>query len=392
MTGNSKTSKLNVCHIISGDLWAGAECQVVHLLSELVKTENIRLSAVTFNPGRLTDELKALGLMTTCLPEKEMSSLQLTTGIHNHLNRHDIDIIHCHGHKEHILGCVASMFAKKRPKVVRTLHGMPEPFDGLAKARSIFFHCVQEFFLRYRTEKIIAVSYDMQRRLSHKQWSDKIVCIHNGVDPGRIKTTVPRDKMRQQLGIGASDLVIGTACRLVPIKRLDLLLEAFQILQRDTPQSLLVICGRGPLRPELEEKASALGIVHKVRFLGHRDDIYDVMTTFDILAMTSEHEGIPMVLLEASHLGIPIVAANVGGIGEIISDNHFNVLIEDISSDSIFEALRKKTQQMQDNAYASTTSGKNFVLGEGIFANQTAVKTFELYKAVHRERIFNRRS
>ncbi|GAB4345904.1 MAG: hypothetical protein Kow0099_26630 [Candidatus Abyssubacteria bacterium] len=379
MSGNPESTKLRVCHIISGDLWAGAECQVVHLLSELLKSETICLSAVTFNSGRLTDELNTLGVRVTCMPEKEMSAIQLTTGIREHLIQQGVNLIHCHGHKEHILGCIAGMSVKRRVRVVRTLHGMPEPFDGLAKARLIFFHCVQEFFLRHRTDKVIAVSYDMQRRLSGKAWSDKIVCIHNGVEPNRIKPTVPRDEMRQRLGIGANDFVIGTACRLVPIKRLDLLLEAFQMLQREHPDSLLLISGDGPLRQDLEKKASSLGIVHKVRFLGHRDDIYNVITTFDIFAMTSEHEGVPMVLLEASHLGIPIVATNVGGIGEIITDNHFHALIDGLSGVSISDALSQKFRQLRDSAADLKISR---FPKQGISVNRTAVKTIALYQSI----------
>ncbi len=335
----------NVCHIISGDLWAGAECQAVNLLSELAKNEGLRLSAITFNSGRLSDELRDLGVAITCLPESELSSLGLVKGIREHMDNHQVDIIHCHGYKEHILGCAASLFCENRPKVVRTLHGMPEPFSGTAKVRSEFFSMVQEFLMRYLTDKIVVVSQDMKRGLSKKKWANKMTSIHNGIDLSRVRATIPRDEMRRRLGIDENDFVIGTACRLVAIKRIDLLLEVFRQVNQNHPQTLLTICGDGPLRPELQDRAEILGIAPRVLFLGHRDDIYNVMSAFDVFAMTSEHEGIPMVLLEVIALGIPIIAPEVGGIPEILPKDDRYVLTTDDNGPSMPDAIEQMIKQ-----------------------------------------------
>lgn len=342
-------SNLNVCHMISGDLWAGAECQAVNLLSELVKNRDLRLSAITFNPGRLSDELKDLGIAVTCLPEDTLSSLKLLRGIQEHLRHFRVDIIHCHGHKEHMLGCTASLLSKKPPKAVRTLHGMPEPFSGIARVRSNFFSTVQALYLRYFTDKIIVVSRDMKRRLSNKNWAEKIICIHNGIDVSRVKTTVPRVEMRHRLGIQKNDFVIGTACRLVPIKRLDLLLEAFRIVNQDHPQTLLVISGDGPLYSKLTEQVERLEISSRIKFLGHRNDIYDVMSTFDVFVMTSEHEGIPMALLEAEAMKIPIIATDVGGISEICSPLETTQLVVRGHVDAVVRAVLKAINTGNDS-------------------------------------------
>jgi glycosyltransferase involved in cell wall biosynthesis len=289
----------------------------------------------------LTDELKGLGVKVTCLPEADKSSSGIVTGIRNHLNKYAVDIIHCHGHKEHILGCVAGMIARKRPKVVRTLHGMPEPYNGFAKVRAKFFGCVQEFFMNYLTDRVITVSHDMQERLSHKRWADKIVCIHNGINTDRIRATSSREEVRRSLGILDDDFIIGTACRLVPTKRIDLLIEAFRYVNQEHPKVLLMICGNGPLRTELEVQAKRTGISSRIRFLGHRDDIYDVMSVFDLFVMTSEHEGIPMALLEAMALGLPVVVPLVGGIPEIVPEGNAGTFIREYSRSGVAQALEK---------------------------------------------------
>ena len=349
---------MNICHIISGDLWAGAECQVVNLLSELIKTNGITFSAITFNPGRLTSELEKMGVNVTCLPEETLSSPGILLGIRKHIRDHAPDVIHCHGHKEHILGCISNLLSKRRPKIVRTLHGMPEPFSRSARIRAEFFDEAQEFCLKYLTDRIIVVSQDMQHRLSNKSWAEKVTCVHNGIDCSRVRATVSRDEMRRRLGVKDDDFVIGTACRLVPIKRIDLLLEAFRMIKQVRPEVLLVICGDGPLYTELKEYAATLGIAGSARFLGHRDDIYDVMNTFDIFVLCSDHEGMPMALLEAYALGIPIVAANVGGIPEMNSCLQIEQLFEGGKSEALVEAVLKVFDARKGN-WESGESGKS---------------------------------
>jgi glycosyltransferase involved in cell wall biosynthesis len=310
--------KLSVCHIISGDLWAGAACQVSNLLSELVLMEGIHVSTITFNEGRLTKELKRLEVPVTCLPEESLSPIGIILGICRHIRHFEVDVVHCHGHKEHILGCLAIVLARRPAKMVRTLHGMPEPYFGLAGLRAKAFSRLQEFFFSHFTQTVIAVSQDMEKRLQRKTWAKKLVCIHNGVNLEMVKADIPAQMMRQQMNIEEEKFIIGTACRLVPIKRLDILIDAFHQIHDKHPHTVLIIAGDGPLLPRLKQKTEFLEMQSHIRFLGHRDDIYNIISMFDLFVMTSEHEGIPITLLEALSLGVPVIVPAVGGIPEIL--------------------------------------------------------------------------
>ena len=96
------------------------------------------------------------------------------------------------------------------------------------------------------------------------------------------------------------------------IKRVDDLLRAFV----DVPSSAhLLLVGDGPLRSPLKTLAHELGIDSRVHFVGFRDDVGAVYAACDVVALTSANEGTPVTVIEALAAGVPVVAADVGGVG-----------------------------------------------------------------------------
>jgi len=102
----------------------------------------------------------------------------------------------------------------------------------------------------------------------------------------------------------------------------------------------LFIVGDGPLRSTLESLARELAIDRQTLFLGMRDDVYDLMNLFDIYALPSLHEGIPMALLEAMALGRPVVASRVGGIPEVVTDGAEGKLVPAQEVAALTQALK----------------------------------------------------
>ncbi len=365
---------MHICHIVSGDLWAGAACQVTNLMSELVKEKEYQFSAVTFNPGRLSAELAGLGIPVLCLPEKRMSSPEILSRIRRHIRDGRIDVIHTHGHKEQVLGCLAAFSSSRPTKVIRTLHGLPEPYKGIAGLRAAISQKVTDLCSVFLTHSIVVVSNDMERRLHRKSWASKMVCIHNGVNPNRLKTVQSPGAVRESLKIAENAFVIGTACRLVPVKRLDILLKAFAIARGEHRKAVLLICGDGPLRDELRRQCEILNLSKPVRFLGHRDDMYDILSALDLFVMTSEHEGIPMVLLEALALGVPVVAPAVGGIPEVVN-GHAALLSSPLNELTLAARL---SREIQKGASACVQTRKP--AGRFSTAAQTAKETRDVYE------------
>ena len=126
--------------------------------------------------------------------------------------------------------------------------------------------------------------------------------------------------------------------------------------------------------------AQSLGISECVLFLGHRDDIYDVLRAFDLLVLSSDHEGLPMVLLEAQCLGIVVVARAVGGIPDVIQDGVNGLLVDSNDPRSLAQAClralsdRARSERLAEAGVLSVTN--NFA------AATTAQQVARLYSSL----------
>jgi len=177
--------------------------------------------------------------------------------------------------------------------------------------------------------------------------------VPNGIADRRGRPARERAAIRREWGIADDAPVIGFVGRLAPIKGADLFLQTAVRLSREFPSLRAVLVGKGEQRGELEAYAAREGF-SGVRFLGHRDDVGDVLTAIDVVLMPSRHEGLPLVLLEAMAAGRPIVATAVGGIPEVV-DGRSAWLVPPGSVDALTEATRTAlTDPMRAAALAKT--------------------------------------
>jgi L-malate glycosyltransferase len=329
--------KINICHLVSGDLWAGAEVQMFTLLKALAKEPSLRLSAIILNPGKLADQLDGIGIEVAVLDERKEGFLQLRKKISLILREKNIDIVHSHRYKENILaGLIKRQCRIKR--LIQTVHGASEPFKGIAKYKTRIYTSINRLITRHRFDKIIAVSDDLRSQLANIYPSTKLIAIHNAIDPQTIKPTKLAQIIRQEFGIETGVPLIGATGRMMPVKAYDLFLKMAQLILERRPNARFILVGDGPQLATMKDLAQKLGIANRVIFPGFRDDIIDVMNAFDIFVISSHHEGVPMALLEAMSLKKAIVSTAVGGINEVIENGISGLLVEPNSPDALAKA------------------------------------------------------
>jgi glycosyltransferase involved in cell wall biosynthesis len=186
-------------------------------------------------------------------------------------------------------------------------------------------HCA----IRSRVTRLIAVSSQIEQVLNAKYGSKKVVKVYNGVRLQAASSAGNANDTKTKLGLDSSCRLIGTVGRLTAVKGQENFLLTARELLKCRSDLRFILVGDGPLRARLETRARELGIDHRVSFLGHRDDIYDVLRALDIFVLPSLHEGIPMVLLEAMALARPVVASRVGGIPEVLTDRVHGLLVSE---------------------------------------------------------------
>jgi glycosyltransferase involved in cell wall biosynthesis len=141
---------------------------------------------------------------------------------------------------------------------------------------------------------------------------DASEAIENGVDFDRL---APRNHdAHRDLAPGTQKILWVGA--LGPQKRPDVALSVLAMLSDDTS---LTLVGEGPWRSRVIDAAARLEVSHRVRLLGSRDDVGDLMRAAHVLLVTSDTDGIPGVVVEAQHLGLPVVAFDVGGLKECVA-------------------------------------------------------------------------
>ncbi|HEU4891310.1 MAG TPA: glycosyltransferase [Vicinamibacterales bacterium] len=333
-----RSRAMRVCHVMSADLWAGAEVQVATLTSYLARSSEVTLSVVLFNDGSLAAELRRIGIDVTVVDERNHGAVDIVKALTTHFRVRQTDIVHTHRYKDNILATAAALVAGG-PRIIRTVHGLTEPMRGWARLKCLALETVDWFALGHCAAAVVAVSRDTAAAMMAKGFSQQFVRqIHNGIDMVNTRATRCRDEVRREFRIAADSPLVGTAGRLTPVKAQDDFLRAAHLIARRQPDFRFVIVGEGPEESALRQLAADLGIEGQVIFTGGRRDVNDLIAAMDVFVLPSLAEGMPMVLLEAMTLGTPCVATAVGGVPELIEHHVNGVLVPPRAPRALAEA------------------------------------------------------
>jgi glycosyltransferase involved in cell wall biosynthesis len=189
-----------------------------------------------------------------------------------------------------------------------------------------------------------------------------LTVIPNGVDTDRFQN-VPngvRQSLRATLGL-AGEFVWLAVGRFEIAKDYPNMLHAFAAVRQQQPAAVLLLVGGGSLQAETEALAESLGLSGRVRFLGIRPDVPELMTAADAYVMSSAWEGMPIVLLEAAAAGLPVVATLVGGNHEVISDKETGFLVPPRDSEALGRAMLRLMQTPERERRIMGERGRDYV-------------------------------
>lgn len=306
--------------ITRGDT-GGAQQHILSLIGHL--RHRIRFTLGCGEPGYLVTQADKMGVETIVVPHLKrpispLTDLRCVRALRQVLKRHNPDLVHLHSSKAGVVGRLAARSVNI--KSLFTAHGWA--FTGGSGLVRRSYGVIIEWIMAGFGNGIIAVSgYDF--RLAKKfgvigndvSGNRRGWLIPNGARPVRVAARV-----RKNSGKPARLLHVG---RLERPKNQRLLIEAVSMIERDFS---LVIVGSGQLRPGLDEWVDRHGLSGRVTF-AESSQVDRYFADADIFVLSSDYEGLPLVILEAMSAGLPVVATDVGGVGEAVSDGVSGFLV-----------------------------------------------------------------
>lgn len=261
----------------------------------------------------IADRARALGLRFYDLKERLPVDPMMLAQLAKVIMREKIHIVHAHEYKTNILGVLLRLVFRFR--LVSTAHGW------IPESPKLALYCLlDKLALRY-CDKVMCVSADLHHELMGRgRSSERVSYLPNGIDTDRFRRDATSGTLWKELGLPSDRQLVAAIGRLSSEKDLSTFLRVASRVTEQAPGAHFIIVGEGPERDELERMADRLGLRGRVTFLGQRHDILNVYNSLDLFVLTSVREGLPNVILEAMAMEVPVVATNVGGVGELIRD------------------------------------------------------------------------
>lgn len=369
---------MKLLFVITGLAYGGAETQVVQLAQTFSKKGWEVKLATLVQPRAYAEDLIRQGIHVEwlrvrrkCPDPRPIVSLAIL--IHTWRPQ----IVHSHMVHANILTRLTRLFAPI-PVLICTAHSIDERGrKGSGRLRTFLYRLTDP--LCDLTTQVSYVGLERYIRIGAVP-RRKIRYIPNGVDTERFAPNPEiRVQMRKEFGFD-NEFVWLAVGRFDPQKDYATMLYAFANAMKKYPNTYLLIAGDGPLRHSIEALAQALGIIEHVRFLGIRRDISELMNAADGYLLSSVWEGMPMVLLEAHAVGLPIVATDVGGNREVVRDGKTGLLVPPKNPEALAQAMLRLMQLSKNERQRMGREGRKHVE-----ENFNIERVVNMWEALYRE-------
>ncbi|MBQ6108235.1 MAG: glycosyltransferase family 4 protein [Thermoguttaceae bacterium] len=244
--------------------------------------------------------------------------------------KYNVRFVHAHQYTPYFYAMGARGFFRRKPPILFTEHGRFYPDQPNWK------HKYFNRLLMSAQDRVTAVSQSVGDAIIQNEGipADRVQIIRNGVDENRFIqnrfTEEQKKTLRESLGLADEPVILFTA-RLDPIKDHVTALRAMKRLQSmagEARKPVLLLAGNGPELEPLQAMISEMHLEKRVRLLGERTDVSDLLQIADVFLLTSKSEGIPLTILEAFASNVPVVATNVGGIPEVVFNGENGLLAD----------------------------------------------------------------
>ncbi|MGH8978828.1 MAG: glycosyltransferase [Acidimicrobiia bacterium] len=324
-----------VLWLIKGLGSGGAE-QLLVSSARLRSREEVAYRVVYLLPWKdaLVGALQHEGVSASCLGSRSSWDIRWLARLRKVLLSEPVDIVHAHSPVA-AAGArliVRTLPRRKRPAMVTTEHNVWSSHQRLTRWANASTAGLDDVTVAVS----VAVRESMPPRLRSRT---RVVRYGVDVDAVLAAAEGARDSVRSDLGLAPDDVVVGTVANFRSSKAYPDLLAAASTVVDEVPNVRFVAVGQGPLEAEIRRLHAQLGLEERFLLTGYRADAVRVMSAFDVFCLASHHEGLPIAMLEALTLGLPVVATDVGGIKDFFGDGADAVLVPRARPDELAKAI-----------------------------------------------------
>lgn len=339
---NTNRQKINVLFVIVQlQMMGGSESLVLSLIKNIDR-KRFNPSIAWFYGDVPLQEYVELDIPLYHIPKTRRLDLKTMYNLSEIIRKENIDVVNAH----HFLSMIYTYYGSK----IRNRRGLiyTEHSEWEIDSVSWKWKKIGGYFLR-RLDRSIGVGANITGKLESEFGipADKTLTINNGVDIDLFQENRKTSLSRKHLGVGSEDKVIGIVANFRKVKNHLFLLKAFNELSKNSDATKLMLVGKEPegepdnTLPEVLQFIENKKLSGRVHVLGYRSDVPELLKIMDVFCLTSFKEGLPIGLIEAMAVGLPVIGTDVEGIRDVISDGENGYLVDLSDSKGMVDAMTK---------------------------------------------------
>lgn len=317
---------MRILHTESSLGWGGQENRT---LNELITMRECGHElAVVSRPGaRIIDRAKEAGFATFAVDMRGAIDFPAMFRLRSVMKQFQADIVNTHsGRDTQLAGMAARSILGRRPRIVRTRH--------------LALPITSKFTYSVLPDHVVTVSKFVENFLVESGVPrDVITTIPTGVDFARYDRAAVQGNLREELGLPADTLLVGTVAILRVKKGHNEILDAIPTVLRRFPSAHFIFAGDGPQTANLVKRIAAEGLGERVHMLGLRRDVTNVLASLDVFVLPTHQEALGTAFIEAGAMSLPTVATKVDGVPEVVQHGRTGLLVPLQDGAAVAEAI-----------------------------------------------------
>lgn len=364
---------MSLFQIDTGKEWRGGQRQSFYFAKEL-KRNGFTFHFVVQPGSPLHRKAKDAGLPVFPMRISGEADILSVVRLSMAMRRKKCRLVHCHDAHAAAVGFAAASMAKVPVRVISRRVDFPLKKNLLSRRK-----------YRKDVDAIIAISESVKGVLVKGGIDKKLIhVIPDGIDFAPYENKTSKDYLRQELSFAPDDFLVGIVASLSDDKGHKYLIKASKHLRENTPKIKIIIVGEGPLRLDLDKRVKEIQGEDMVFFLGFREDIPQILNSLDVFVLSSDHEGLGSILMDAMACRLPIVATRVGGIPELVGHEHTGLLVPPQRPISLAKAILK---MYNDREFANKLGQRGYEIVHRKYSSESmAMKAIDLYEYIAKKK------